>query len=398
MPRSTTPSANSGGHRTVSVILFLCLFAAQSGAIALSPVLVEVADDLDVSTASAGQLRTIAGLVAGITALALPRVGGSIGLERQLLGGAMLLALGSLMSAAAPSLTLLAAAQLPVGAGIATLTTAGTLAAAAWVPAEQRPAVLGFALVGQPAAWIVGQPLIGLVAEGSWRFAWLVLPLSAALLAGAAVGRRRGERAPPAPARHLRAALAAPGLGKWLAAELLANTAWAGTLVYAGSLFVESYGTSTELTGAVLAIGAGAYVVGNFALRRFVERDAARLLVVLAIALAMMTVLFGASRPSLAVSTALFSVAAFAAGGRTFVSSAYGLAAPPELRPGAIAMRAASMQFGYFSGSFVAGTALALGGYPALGSTVGLFFLAAAATLAGRSQQNPAPALVTSSC
>ena len=397
MPRNTTTSAN-GGHRAVSVVLFLCLFAAQSGAIALSPVLVEVADDLDVSTASAGQLRTIAGLVAGMTALALPRVGGRIGLERQLLGGAMLLALGSLMSAAAPSLTLLAAAQVPVGAGIAILTTAGTLAAAAWVPPEQRPAVLGFALVGQPAAWIVGQPLIGLVAEDSWRFAWLVLPLFAALLAGAAVGSRRGEQAPSMPPRHLRAALAAPGLGKWLAAELLANTAWAGTLVYAGSLFVESYGTSTELTGAVLAIGAGAYVAGNFALRRFVQRDAAQLLVGLAIALAVTTVLFGASRPSLGVSTALFSLAAFAAGGRTFISSAFGLAAPPELRPGAMAMRAASMQFGYFSGSFVAGAALALGGYPALGSTIGLFFLAAAATVGGRRQHDPAPALLTSSC
>ena len=397
MPSTTTDSAN-GGHRAVSVVLFLCLFAAQSGAIALSPVLVEVADDLDVSTASAGQLRTIAGLVAGVTALVLPRVGGRIGLERQLLGGAMLLALGSLMSAAAPSLTLLAAAQVPVGAGIATLTTAGTLAAAAWVPPAQRPAVLGFALVGQPAAWIVGQPLIGLVAEDSWRLAWLVLPLSAALLAGAAVGGRRGEQVPPMPARHLRAALATPGLRKWLAAELLANTAWAGTLVYAGSLFVESYGTSTELTGAVLAIGAGAYVAGNFALRRFVQRDAARLLVGLAVALAVASVLFGASRPSLAVSTALFSVAAFAAGGRTFISSAFGLAAPPELRPGAMAMRAASMQFGYFSGSFVAGTALALGGYPALGLTIGLFFLAAAATVAGRRQHDPAPALLASSC
>ena len=396
MPRRTTTSAN-GGYRAVSAVLFLCLFAAQAGAIALSPVLVEVARDLDVSTTSAGQLRTIAGLVAGVTALALPRVGGRIGLRRQLLGGAMLLALGSLTSAAAPSLTLLAAAQVPVGVGIATLTTAGTLAAAAWVPPERRTTVLSWALVGQPAAWIVGQPLIGFVAGGSWRYAWLVLPLSAALLAGAAVGSRRGEQPSSMLPRHLRAALAAPGLGRWLTAELLANTAWAGTLVYAGALFVESYGTSTELTGAVLAIGAGAYVAGNLALRRFVLRDAGRLLVGLAVALAVTTALFGASRPSVVVSTALFSVAAFAAEGRTFISSVFGLAARPEVRAGAMAMRAASMQFGYFAGSFVAGAALVLGGYPALGSALGLLFAAAAAAI-GRRQHDPATAPVTSSC
>ena len=80
------------------------MFAAQAGAIALSPVLAEVASDFDVSTATAGQLRTVAGLVAGVTALALGRLAGRVGLRRQLLGGLVLLALGSLGSAAAPSL------------------------------------------------------------------------------------------------------------------------------------------------------------------------------------------------------------------------------------------------------------------------------------------------------
>lgn len=51
-------------------------------------------------------------------------------------------------------------------------------------------------------------------------------------------------------------------------------------------------------------------------------------------------------------------------------------------------MRAGSMQFGYFAGSFTGGLALALGGYPALGSALGVLFLAAAAaaTPSGRSR------------
>jgi DHA1 family inner membrane transport protein len=380
MTTTATPSAN-GGHRAVSAVLFLCLFAAQAGAIALSPILADVARDLDVSTAAAGQLRTIAGLVAGVTALALGRLGAQVALGRQLLGGSMLLALGSLASAAAPSIGLLAAAQVPVGAGIGILTTAGTLAAAEWVPRERRAATLSWALIGQPAAWIVGMPLLGAAGERSWRWAWLAFPLAAALLAGAAVARRSGApRASAAPAR-LRAALEAPGLARWLAAELLANSAWAGTLVYSGALFVESYGASTAVTGAVLAFGAGVYVTGNLAFRRLAGGEAQPLLVGLALALAAATALFGAWRPSIAVSTALFSAAAFAAGGRTFLSSAFGLAARPELRTGAVAMRAASMQFGYFVGSFAAGAALALGGYTALGATVGALFLSAALLL-----------------
>ena len=150
-----------GGYRAASAVLFLCLLAGQAGAIALSPVLAEVAADLNVSTALAGQLRTIAGLVATVTALTLGRLGARLGLGRQLLAGSILLAFGSLASAAAPGIGLLAAAQIPVGAAIGILTTAGTLAAAEWVPAERRTATLSWALIGQPAAWILGMPLLG---------------------------------------------------------------------------------------------------------------------------------------------------------------------------------------------------------------------------------------------
>jgi DHA1 family inner membrane transport protein len=377
-------SAARSGYRAVSAVLFLCLFAGQAGAIALSPVLAQVARDLDVSTAAAGQLRTVAGLVGGVTALALGRFGARVALGRQLLGGSFLLALGSLASAAAPSIGVLAAAQVPVGAGIAILTTAGTLAAAEWVPSERRAATLSWALIGQPAAWIIGMPLLGAAGERSWRYAWLVLPLAAALLAGAAVARRGDTSEVSAASPRLRQALTAPGLGRWLAAEMLANTAWAGTLVFAGALVVESYQASTALTGVVLAFGACAYVAGNLAFRRLAGREPRPLLVGLALVLAVATVAFGAFRPSLAASAALFAAAAFAAGGRTFLSSVFALAAPAELRPVAMAMRAASMQFGYFTGSFAAGAALALGGFAAFGATIGALFLSTALVL-GRS-------------
>ena len=94
---------NSVGSRYVATTgaLFLCLFAAQAAVIAMSPVLAQAASDLHVSTAAAGQLRTITGLAAGITALTLGAVAGRIGLGRQLLLASGLLALASVGSAAA---------------------------------------------------------------------------------------------------------------------------------------------------------------------------------------------------------------------------------------------------------------------------------------------------------
>ncbi len=70
------------------VVLPLALLASQAGLLVLSPILVEVADDFGVSTAAAGQLRTVTGLVAGVAALLFGRVGRRVPLRDLMLAGA----------------------------------------------------------------------------------------------------------------------------------------------------------------------------------------------------------------------------------------------------------------------------------------------------------------------
>ena len=368
--------------RLVSAALFLSLFAAQAAVIAMSPVLADAASDLDVSTATAGQLRSITGVAAGVTALALGVLAGRVGLGRQLLAGAALLVVGSAASAAAPSFWLLSVAQLPVGVAVAVLTTAGTVAAAEWVDPAHRARVLSHALIGQPAAWIVGMPLIGLVGEVSWRYGWIVLPLAAAIVAGILVAPRARSAATPTPRAPARVALGDRAIACWLVSELLANAAWAGTLVYAGALFVDSHATSVTVTGVLLAVGASAYVAGNVSFRHVTRFEPRRVLVLLAVVLTVVDGLFGIVRPDAVVSTILFSAAAFVAGGRTLVTSSYALSTPAEIRPTVTSLRVATMQFGYLVGSVVAGAALSLEGYAAYGAAMGGLFLAAAVTLA----------------
>jgi predicted MFS family arabinose efflux permease len=368
-------------YRKVNLTLLVTLFAAQSAVIAMSPVLAEAATDLNVSTAAAGQLRTITGLAAGITALLLGTVAGRIRLRSQLLGASALLGLGSLASAAAPGYTLLAVAQLPVGVAVAVLTTAGTLAAAEWVPEELRTRTLSWALVGQPAAWIVGMPLLGVVGTHSWRYGWLALPFLAAALAGVLLARNGSAGSLAAPAQPERGVLRDQGIGSWIASELFANAAWAGTLVYAGALFAEVHGTSTSATGVLLALAAAAYVAGNLASRHLVSHEPRRLLVWLAATLAVADLAFLAADCGTAMRTILFSAAALLAGSRTLVSSAYAISMPAERRAAATSLRAATMQFGYFLGSSAGGAALAAGGYRTVGLVMASLFLAAATAL-----------------
>ena len=149
-----------GSRRVIGATLFLSLAASQSAVLALTPVLESVASDFDVSTALAGQLRTVSGLTAGATALCAGLLATRVGLRELLGAGLVLLALGSAASAAAPDFAVLALAQILVGSGVGLSYSAAVAAVAEWTSAEERSRVLAVALLGPPSAWIVGMPLV----------------------------------------------------------------------------------------------------------------------------------------------------------------------------------------------------------------------------------------------
>jgi predicted MFS family arabinose efflux permease len=356
------------------LILFACMFVGQAALIALSPVLPEVARDFGVSTATAGQLRAVSGLVAGATAAGMGLIATRLGIRDLLILGLWLLIGGSLLSAAAPSFAVLAAAQVPVGAGLGIVLSAALAGAAEWVPDERRAGALSWTLIGPPAAWIVGLPVIGLVGQVSWRLGWIAVPVAAGIVALAAVV----TRCPDEPVQRTRGALAHnPAMRRWGLGELLALSAWTGTVVYVGALLVESYDISVAAAGLLLGAGAAAYLPGTFLARRFAAAPG-RLLVALALALAAGVAVFGAWRPALWVSAVLFAWLAFLAGGRTFAGSAAGLVVAPGDKLLAMRVRAAALQFGYLVGSVVGGIALSAEGYGAMGFTFAVLFAAAA--------------------
>jgi predicted MFS family arabinose efflux permease len=359
--------------RATGATLLLCLGASQAAILVLSPVLAEVAADLDVSTATAGQLRTVSGLAAGATALWVGLLATRVGVREILGAGLVLLVLGSAASAAAPDFAVLAGAQLLVGMGIGLAYAAGVAAVAEWSRPETRSRVLALALLGPPLAWVVGMPLCGLLGDVNWRLAWIGVPFTEAVAALLVLARRRST--PPAATRAgMRAVFSAPGVVRWSAGELLAFSGWAGSLVFIGALFVESYGLSIAATGLALGVGALVYIPGNLLFRRWVDDHDRVLLIALPLAAAVTVALLGALRPSVWFSLACFSALAFIAGGRTLAGSARGLGLAPELRLGVTGVRAAAIQLGYFVGAALGGAALASGGYVALGlAFAGLF-------------------------
>jgi DHA1 family inner membrane transport protein len=363
----------------LAATLFACLFAVQGAVIALSPVLALVAADLDVSVATAGQLRTASGLAAGLTAVAMGPLAGRLGLRELLIAGLTAIGGGSLLSAAAPSFAVLAVAQVAIGVGLGLVLSGGLAAAAEWSAPERRAGVLSWALLGQPAAWIVGMPVIGLLGGLSWRWGWLAIPFLASAAALLAVAARPADPRREQPVGAWQLLAGDRRVAGWALSELLAWSAWAGTLVYAGALFVETYGVSTGAAGLLLGAAAVAYLPGNLLARRHVERSARLLVATTPPLAAAIVVVLGAYRPAVWVSAGLLALLAFVAAARTIAGSALGLEVCSRRRVFAMRIRTAANQFGYLLGSALGGVALATGGYAALGAAFGVMFLLAAA-------------------
>ena len=310
-------------HATAAT-LALCLAASQAALLTLTPILASIAADFDVSTATAGQLRTISGLTAGVTALLTGLAAARIGLRELLLGGLVLVAVGTALSALAPHFAVLAVAQAPIGIGVGLTYSAAVAAVADWSRPDERSRVLALALLGPPLAWIFGMPIAGVAGDVTWRWAWVAVPLVLALAGIVALVLRSSS--PPAVVRAgLRRVLGEPGVVRWSLGELLAYSAWLGVLLFIGALFVEVHGLSVAATGLALGVGALAYIPGNLLFRRWVDDRGRLLLVTLALACAAVTAALGAVRLDAWVSLAALR--------RTLVSCRWKNAGRERTRP-----------------------------------------------------------------
>jgi predicted MFS family arabinose efflux permease len=281
--------------------------------------------------------------------------------------------------------------QALVGAGASVLVTTATTATGEWAAPEARTRLLSLALIGSPASWIVGMPLIGMLGGASWRYGVVALPVPAALVAAVFAARAPRERRRRVEAEGIFAALGDPAVRRWTLAELAANTAWLGLLVYAGALFTESYGTSPLATGGILAAAAAAFLAGNLAFRRVADGEPRRLLIRLALGLGAVVALLGAVRPSPLFSGIVLVGASFVSGGRTLVANVVAVQASAERRASMVALRATANQFASLTGAATAGAALTTFGYGALGLVLGSLFGLAAVALMRRARTPATP-------
>ena len=350
--------------------LVLATVATQSSIVVLAPLVVEIGRDLGASVSAVGLARSVMAGTAVAVSLAIGPVIDRVGVRPLILSGAGLAMAGAAAAASAPSLPLFYAAHLITGGGVACLLSAGFAGVAAYFPPDRAAWAMGYVVGAQSIAWIAGNPVIGALAESSWRLAYAVPAVIAALAlaAGLAAPRMR----PSAPDEGARAGLSAVfrdrSARRWTLAELVAYSAWTAELTYAGAFYIESYGTSEATVGVLLAAGSVVFLVGSLNTERLLDRLPRRpTIAAAALAMGAMLVPVLNLTPSVGFTLGVFCVMALFASFRSTGASALGLDQMPSRAGSMMGARTASAQLGYMIGAALGAAVLAAADFGTLG-------------------------------
>ncbi|GIJ78691.1 MFS transporter, DHA1 family, inner membrane transport protein [Micromonospora phaseoli] len=244
-------------------VLFVCSFAVATAEFVLVGLLPQVATDLDVSVAAAGQLVTaymivvtVGGPVATVLTRRLPR--------RELLAGTMALATVSAMaSAMATSYPMLLSARLGSALAQALFMAVASQVAMASVPPERRTVAVARLFGGFALATVLGLPLGSLIGEAhGWPVTFVAVAGMAALgLLGVLVFCPRIPNPPPAGVRDSVGALLRPSIYAGLGVTLLALTGFVAAFTYVAPMLR----TVTGLSPGWVSVGLVGYGLGTIA-------------------------------------------------------------------------------------------------------------------------------------
>jgi MFS transporter, DHA1 family, inner membrane transport protein len=388
------PTQTSDSRRREYLILLAVIITMtvnQTAIVIISPLAVAISDEFDVSVSLSGQLRTVSALISAFLAPFVGLMSDRIGRRPIMLLGLLSILSFGLASTVAPTFALLMAAQSIAGFGIASLLSSGYAVVADSFPPERRPWAVGIISIGQPMAWVVGLPLIGVVADGfGWRWSFVAVPVVFSLIGflflrfiPASGGRSRPSDPGQRPLASLGSILRSRSPRSWILAELTAYSGWAGTLVFLGAYYISVHERSTSLTGILLSLTALAFVAGSLLSSRVVTGIGIKPTIGLgATVSALALVMTMAVTPGVWVSLALLMIFGLMQGVRGAAASVLGLMQSPEHQGAMMGFRASVVQLGYVLGGLVGGVLLAVGGYTLLATVFGVLIVLASVFMA----------------
>lgn len=179
---STPATPHTDDSRRVSTLLGLLFGLAGMGSSSAAVTLPLLGPDLGVSPGLAAWTISLYVLMLAVTTALYGRISDLVGIRAPLLAGLILMSVGALVAAVAPTFGVLLGARVLQGAGAAAIPTLGVAVLSARYTGDVRGLAFG-RLAGTAAAVSCIGPLVGGVVEGAfgWR-AVMALPILGALV------------------------------------------------------------------------------------------------------------------------------------------------------------------------------------------------------------------------
>lgn len=357
-------------------VLAAASFATATQSFVFAGLLGEMATDLDVSVAAAGQLGTAYALAFGLSAPVVAAALARFDRRQVMVGSLLLLAVLNMLIVAVTAFPALVGLRVAAGIASAGVIPAATAAAVALSPPEQRGRAVALIVGGTTAAFLLGIPLGSVVGDvvgwrGCFAFAAVVALCAAAAIRGF-VPRVAGDAGGAAGGI---AALRIAGVVPMLALNLAAFTAVFAIAAYIGPVTNAVSGLTGSGVAIMQALVGAASIAGLPLGARLADRGLGRVAALLPAGALAANLLQAALLAGLALGTAfalpLQAVAVVVSAGSLFalapVITARLAALAPDARGFVLACNASAIFLGQAGGAALGGLGIGMMGLAGAG-------------------------------
>ncbi|AXK46757.1 MFS transporter [Brachybacterium saurashtrense] len=370
-PEPHDAPASHGVPRRVLLWLAVATFTTGIDGYVLAGLLPDIAADLQVGAAAAGQLVAVFALT---SALAGPVLGAlTSGWEQRgtIMAALSTFVLGNLVNALAPTYAVALGGRVVAALGGCLLAAAVTGYVVHLVPERHRGRALSFVLGGWMTATALGVPVGLILGQTSWRLPLLMVSaVGLTALVGIALRLPRLRHPATTLGRRLRP-LARPRLVGGLLVSTGVLCASYACFTYAVLILEPSHPARWAIIALMCAYGL-ASMLGNGVTGRLVDRFSPVRVLSVILVLLLVNALFGAivltvAAPAVLVVTSVvwFLVAGVGNGGHAVPQQARLAAMAPASAPVVMALNASAVSLGSALGGGLGGLALAAGSSPA---------------------------------
>ena len=263
MSSTTSPSDRTAPALGAAVLLWLAGNGLRLTILAVPPVIAMIRDDLRLNATQVGLLSSIPPAMFAIAALAGSLLVSRLGVRVALVGGLLLVAVGSALRGASPGFATLLLTTIVMSAGVAIMQPIMPTTVRQWLPRH-----IGFGtalytnglLVGEVLAVLLTAPLVLPLVGDDWRLSLVAWSVPIAIIAGAVYAF--APRTGPAHAAHV------PLPRKWLPDWHIGLVWRLGVLflcvnaIYFSAnaflpIFLASRGRHDQISDALLALNLG---------------------------------------------------------------------------------------------------------------------------------------------